>query len=66
MLINLQGEYAIVYNEKLWGENTICCADVLCDYNNHICCKHCILRQCVRTIPQLISEGVIIFLDEEE
>ena len=33
MLINLQGEYAIIYNEKLWGENTICCADVLCEYN---------------------------------
>ena len=35
VIINLQGEWAIVYPEKLWGENTICCADVLCEYNNN-------------------------------
>lgn len=66
MIINLQGEWAIVYPDKLWGENTICCADVLCEYNNNIECKHCILRLAVRSLPQLISEGVIKFLDREE
>lgn len=66
MIINLQGEWAIVYPEKLWGENTICCADVLCEYNNNIECKHCILRLAVRTIPQLVSEGAIKFLDKED